>query len=165
MAPHFASLAKMRKLIKSFRSKSKKRTPAPEPIDYSSNPATYPKAALLSIPAEIRNRIYDFALSEDLIDITTAIPAQPALKPVNRQRREESLTAYYRQNAFKCTSTDYDRTQNLRFAFIPQSHGIKVRDRLKVQLNAPNFAQRNTAKQHLMKWARDYFHAPEPGFA
>lgn len=53
----------------------------------------------LRLPAELRNTIYKMAVvSEDPIEITTP---QPAIAVVCRQLRNESLTLFYKENAFR----------------------------------------------------------------
>ena len=65
---------------------------------------------LLSLPAEIRNRIYNYALVEGRIEIQSHSepPPQPALLQVNRQIRSEARQMYYRENNFVWFINDYD---------------------------------------------------------
>ena len=64
--------------------------------------------ALLTVPAEICNRICRFALIEDdaiIISGTTSAP--PGLLSVSRQIREETIYLYYTENEFDLEVLDY----------------------------------------------------------
>lgn len=59
---------------------------------------------LMSLPGEIRNRIYEFTLlSKEIISMTSQSgnSAIPGLLRANKQIREECVPIYYRSNSFK----------------------------------------------------------------
>ena len=67
---------------------------------------------LLSLPPEIRNIIYRYALVQngDIIIRPPTLPApdQPSLLQVNRQIRAEARGIYYHENRFVCTIWSFD---------------------------------------------------------
>ena len=71
----------------------------------------------LSLPAELRNKIYKEALVEtDAIKVSeSTIPPEPGLLRVNRQIREEAQDIYYNDNLFRFPIADYDTTMLVRW--------------------------------------------------
>lgn len=63
---------------------------------------------LLSLPPEIRNIIYRYALVEGLIRVIQDPPPQPALLQLNRQVRDEAIQIYYQENCFRWIIASYD---------------------------------------------------------
>ena len=82
------------------------------------------KHHILGLPAEVRNRIFRFALLEaDQIELSASSPIPPGLLSVSKQIREETLYLYYGENHFTIVMVDYDiqavmpsfRVQNRHF--------------------------------------------------
>jgi hypothetical protein len=66
---------------------------------------------LLSLPPEIRNIIYRYALVEDEIEIDppmSPVPEQPSLLQTNRQVRAEASDIYYKENEFVWCIEDFN---------------------------------------------------------
>lgn len=79
----------------------------PETSNMAGN-ATPPKTELLDLPAELRNNIWEYALSDpEPIRLTWSMVSglsrvkQPALTAVSRQVRTESLAIFYHSNVFQ----------------------------------------------------------------
>lgn len=74
------------------------------PVIPVSVPADPTKRSLLTLPAEMRNNIYRFALVEDAqpipIPIGTHPPNQPSLLNTCRQIRHEAAGIYFEENSF-----------------------------------------------------------------
>lgn len=75
----------------------------------SSEESEKAKPTLLSLPAELRNRIYEFVLlledgTPGIVDIYDE-PDQPALLKVNHQIRDEAMSIFY-QNYFELSVHD-----------------------------------------------------------
>lgn len=89
---------------------------------------------LLSLPAEIRNTIYRYALvkAKILIQPQRPPPHQPSLLRVSRQLRRETIKIYYSEKLFKwhirdfnsdikrawCPASESRRTANSVFSFV-----------------------------------------------
>lgn len=81
-------------------------------------PADAPKQTLLSLPPEMRNRIYRYVLLETEPIRTTPSrtpPPQPGLLSTCRQIRKESLDIYYQENKFKIHVVHFDSRQLAEF--------------------------------------------------
>lgn len=70
------------------------------------------ECAFLALPAELRNRIYEFALiKDDPIEVVLWRPcsngAPPALTQTSRQIRSESLPIFYGLNTFRLDAEDW----------------------------------------------------------
>lgn len=66
------------------------------------------RAGLLTIPAELRNTIYEHALlTKDRIDLNET-PKPPGLLSVCQQIRKEAIALYYKGNNFVFKVHDYD---------------------------------------------------------
>ena len=71
------------------------------------------QSRLLSLPPEIRNTIYRYALVQGKISVRApafATAEQPALLQVNRQIRTEAINIYYHENEFLWLVEDFDAT-------------------------------------------------------
>ncbi|KAK5124415.1 hypothetical protein LTR85_001632 [Meristemomyces frigidus] len=69
---------------------------------------TQPKPTLLSLPGELRNHIYRFALlSPSRIPIGSDTLAQPSLLHACHQVRKEAKPIYYKENKFCVTITNF----------------------------------------------------------
>ena len=67
------------------------------------------KYHLLGLPAEVRNRIYRFALIEnDVLELSATSPTPPGLLIVSKQIREETVAMYYTENRFILVIVDFD---------------------------------------------------------
>ncbi|KAK5111956.1 hypothetical protein LTR85_011703 [Meristemomyces frigidus] len=69
-----------------------------------------PQSPLLALPAELRNRIYEFALLEQETVHVDDNLRRPALLDTCRQIRSEALRLWYTENAFLFTIHDCDGT-------------------------------------------------------
>lgn len=80
---------------------------------------------LLSLPAELRSRIYDLALTQaDYITVTPDL-RQPRLLSVNRQIRKEARNIWYMSNTFDFRI--YDCSDALLHKFCRHCYSIDVR--------------------------------------
>ena len=75
---------------------------------------------LLSLPPEIRNVIYRYALVEGRFDIRgkDSHPPQPGLLQANRHFRRETLQIYYKENKFKWHMRDFDSENFVRWCHL-----------------------------------------------
>ncbi|KAK4500771.1 hypothetical protein PRZ48_008961 [Zasmidium cellare] len=88
----------------------------------TSNPpsAPTPGPTLFTLPAELRNRIYHYAVvdpnanGETVIDHTNY--AQPALLRGSRQLRYEASPVFYYENVFRFSCPDFDCTALVSFS-------------------------------------------------
>ena len=70
---------------------------------------TSKKQIILTIPAELQNKIFELVLIEDyVIDITAHGPIQPGLLRVNRALRQQWTSFYYTFNRFNVIVTEHD---------------------------------------------------------
>ncbi|KAK3063925.1 hypothetical protein LTS18_011639 [Coniosporium uncinatum] len=69
-----------------------------------------PAPSLFDLPAELRNHIYRYALTEshELVISDSAPPQQPALTRTCRQIRTEALGIFYLNNGFRCHVDNLD---------------------------------------------------------
>lgn len=73
------------------------------------NHETTTERHLLSLPPELRNRIYRYAVLEhEDICLSASGPQQPALLRVCTQTRQEAINIYYTENCFRLSVQDYD---------------------------------------------------------
>jgi hypothetical protein len=82
------------------------------------NPATRhnSKTGLLSLPPELRNIIWGYAVVQDsLIHPSTNDDITPSVTRVCRQMRAETITMYFSKNQFLFNIVDHDATAILRF--------------------------------------------------
>lgn len=68
--------------------------------NYSSSILPPSHSQLLSLPAELRNRIYEYALIEENEIAITADLHVPALLQTSRQIRREARSLYFEKNTF-----------------------------------------------------------------
>ena len=77
------------------------------------------KSAFFNLPAELRNRIYEFVLlqeDDEAIEIgSTGVP-EPSLLLTCKQIRKEGLPIYYEENTFDIFSRDFDSSVMLKWA-------------------------------------------------
>ncbi|KAK4500662.1 hypothetical protein PRZ48_008851 [Zasmidium cellare] len=101
----------------------------------------YKKLHLLTLPAEVRNHIYEEVLVEsDNINVPATGMKQPALLRVCGQIRDEVTQMYYGQNIFTLNVQDYDGT-----AFAP-FHKIMMRVFATENVNTENTADTTAEK-------------------
>lgn len=84
-----------------------------------------PKPALLSLPAELRNRIYRLALVQDAeirIAPSHSPPPEPALLSTCRQVRGEARNIYYQDNTFLFGVSDFDAAMLVTFESRSRTH-------------------------------------------
>lgn len=124
----------------------------PSPV--LANAPTLPSASrLLSIPPEIRNRIYRHALlSPDHIELTTTLK-QPALLFTSRQVRNEATKMWYFDNQFECLIDNCDARLICRFT----SHLIQkfTTEEIGKYMSVDNVIDEDTPNwANLMLWCR-----------
>ena len=107
--------------------------------------ATY-QPRLLSIPAEIRNHIYDFVLIQSPYVHVTNDLTPPALLATCRQLRTEGLSVWYSANRFRIEIWDLDTTDLDKFNHLYrlQTHNNLAKIHIKM-LGQPSWA-------NLVKW-------------
>jgi len=68
-------------------------------------------SALLELPAELRNLIYEYTLTapDRLVLTNDTLPEQPALTRTCRQIRSECLPMFYEKNQFRYYCRDFSR--------------------------------------------------------
>ncbi|KAI5359864.1 hypothetical protein Slin15195_G117250 [Septoria linicola] len=119
----------------------------------------------LSLPAELRNDIYRYAiLSDDKIKIATNMaqpPQEPAMLRVNRQTRHEALGIYYQENHFRFDMHNFDARAYTNWI---QAKPI-IRGRLQVWFKLYLITSSELAWKNLMAWleaihVRKVFHGP-----
>lgn len=71
------------------------------------------KSPILSLPPEMRNRIYRECVVEGVItlhsdDMFDSLPVEPALLLTCRQIRKEALSIYYHENKFEFCISHHD---------------------------------------------------------
>ena len=146
--------AKKRKLVCSLNPKSNAASTDDEQHASSSPRSSALRkndSPLLSLPAELRNTIYRYALLEpDEIEVERQQHMQPALLRICRQVRSEASPMFYNENKFKAVSTDLS-------AIAPATHwtNTKVSDS-----NLDIFAYGDMSWANLKSWLKRY-HARE----
>lgn len=83
------------------------------------DPATDSQACrLLTLPSELRNKTYRYAVVESdiFIPMESLPPTQPGLLQVSQQLRHETLSIYYRENDFCWEIRDLDAAGYIRWA-------------------------------------------------
>ena len=115
------------------------------------------ESQLLSLPAELRNMIYNYALIEDDdIEIHTSTPPPPqlVLLQVNRQMRNEAIKIYYTQNEFNWVIHACDASN-----YIKWSNSSRFRQMSNISLSF--CGHRNWA--NLLRWIQAAYHGESPG--
>ncbi|KAK3723185.1 hypothetical protein LTR37_001908 [Vermiconidia calcicola] len=111
---------------------------------------------LLTLPAEIRNSIYEYALLEAGVLIVTAGLQQPPLLTACRQTRQETLELWYTRTTFEIVVVDCENTLIKAFA----NHTGRIRARYLSPSDLPWFnvgciGAKNWA--NLVDWCEDTF--------
>lgn len=106
---------------------------------------------LMSLPPELRNRIYRFAVvSSQKIDVSSSGIQEPDLLLACKQTRKEALGIFYSENTFAVDNHDYDPSVSVRWTSklrqMYRQHLIKeaptcVFSTPSPQPNWPNFAR------------------------
>lgn len=115
------------------------------------------RCAFLSLPPEMRNRIYRFALVEtgDIsIPATGSLPAEPGFLSTCTQIRGEASGIYYKQNNFVFTVHNHNAEQ-----FIEWCRSSKRRLRAKQSF----CINKSTNWPNLVHWLECYYHGHCPG--
>jgi len=102
------------------------------------------KSALLSLPPEMRNRIYRAALVEGEISIAAGQRPrpEPALLYTRRRIRDEALAIYYKENCFDFHIKDYDADNSIQWqSSASQRHDAHLTWRINVSTNWPNLVR------------------------
>jgi hypothetical protein len=82
---------------------------------------------LLSLPPEIRNEIWKFAvLTTEQLNILGSNPKQPPITRTCRQIRAESIRYFYRDNSFACTIMDYNPADFKQYRKFADKHGLST---------------------------------------
>ena len=114
---------------------------------------------LLSLPPEIRNIIYRYALVQGRIEIHP--PAhnsaeQPALLQVNRRIRNEASRIYYHENVYVWYIWDFNAK-----AFLKRQASSKARR----QAHVKSQIRGRAVWANLLEWIETYFHQRVFGLA
>ncbi|KAK3628219.1 hypothetical protein LTR56_018733 [Elasticomyces elasticus] len=80
---------------------------------------------LLTLPSEMRNRIYREVLNGDEIEISSTdkfLPIEPAVLRTCRQARNEALAIYYKENTFVFRIYDNDARNLIKYCKLSLLH-------------------------------------------
>ncbi|KAK5117142.1 hypothetical protein LTR85_008910 [Meristemomyces frigidus] len=107
---------------------------------------------LLSLPGELRNRIYRHALVSDLLIRVTRTKdwEQPALLATSKQIRHEARKIYYLENRFRLIAANMDSAAITAFA---QNVGPYLHDDLQIVVEPTGRPDWN----NLLRWLKDFF--------
>lgn len=138
--------------VKRQQLRSLNQTPAATHELRSPQRRSQTNSPLLTLPPELRNKIYDYALVEtEPILVTTAF-TQPPLLRICSQVRSEALPMWYTETYFTIPVVDCNGEMDLNFRRHHQSlqcvraTGLPVRTQLRIQ-GPPNWG-------NLMAWLR-----------
>ncbi|EME84624.1 uncharacterized protein MYCFIDRAFT_195623 [Pseudocercospora fijiensis CIRAD86] len=115
------------------------------------------KCRLLTLPGELRNRIYRLVLltaNNEKISISSTGFSRPALTRVNKQVRRETLKIFYYENRFKTTIHAFHPALLRKFIACICTADSELEQRLlsytlSVPLDSPSWS-------NLMAWAKEY---------
>lgn len=99
---------------------------------------TAPSAAshLLKLPPELRNKIYEFVLSERIyITDETERPYKPGLLQVNRQIRSETRTMFYHLATFAGRRLPYTYQEVRQWGSNTSDHELRNIQDLSIDMN------------------------------
>lgn len=89
---------------------------------------------LLSLPAELRNRIYRDTFGEAAVTVTSTIFPEPPLLSVNKQIRQEAATIFYSERIFEVDTSSFSSdariTSNKKKSSVSVEFGIKIQHKL-----------------------------------
>ena len=117
----------------------------------ATNNASFPPT-LLSLPGEVRNRIYGYSLVEAsriTIDDQDSFPAEPALLQTCRRVRSEALDIYYKENEFRFIIEEFEASHYIEWCQI--SDNKRLAYRTFVILPSTNWIK-------LKMWMKSYYH-------
>ena len=122
--------------------------PQPQPQMSSATPRPSSSSRFLSLPGELRNRIYRFALTGPRtieIDKTRWSTHQPALLKTCKTIRAEALRLFYIENKISTNIHDWDPIVKYRFQQLMTSHNIRPQQLHHYFTGVPNY-------QNLYQW-------------
>ena len=144
------------KSLRHCKFKSHQRIPehpsAPPVMERESGYQDSRESRLLSLPPEIRNLIYRYALVEGEINIghPHVLPTLPGALQVNKQVRSETLDIYYKENVFVWYIDQFNADALTQWC-------LSSWDRYFAQMSFALTVYRKVSWTNVLRWLRAYY--------
>ncbi|KAK4610364.1 hypothetical protein CLAFUW4_13772 [Fulvia fulva] len=125
-----------------------------------------PVSRLLQLPGELRNRIYQYAITglteSEPIDVTIRGIPEPELLRTCKRIRSEAISIYYCENHFRCIASSFDSA--VHFGFAQEMISINRSHQVDFQLKPlPMCSEGPVSWPNLKLWVQR-LHSKELGF-